>query len=166
MPLVDVLLPEFDREMSTTRKLLERVPDDNLDWKPHTKSFSIGALAAHLANLAGWGEVTLNQTEFDVGGGQPPTAPPSRSELLSTFDRNVAATRAALAGKSDAELAGNWTLKRQGQTIFSMPKTTVWRSFVLNHLIHHRGQLSVYLRLREVPVPSIYGPSADESAFS
>lgn len=166
MPLVDALLPEFDREMSTTRKLLERVPDENLDWKPHPKSFSIGALAGHLANLAGWGEVTLNHAEFDVGEGQSPAAPPSRDELLSTFDRNVAATRAALAGKSDAELAGAWTLKRQGQTIFSMPKTVVWRSFVLNHLVHHRGQLSVYLRLREIPVPSMYGPSADESAFS
>jgi uncharacterized damage-inducible protein DinB len=165
MPLTDALLPEFDHEMTTTRKLLERVPEERLDWKPHTKSMSLGALATHLANLAGWGQVTLDQSELDLGGAPPSTPMTSRQELLATFDRNAAATRAALVGKSDAELFAPWALKREGKTMFSMPKAAVWRSFVLNHVIHHRGQLSVYLRMHDVPLPSIYGPSADEGAF-
>ena len=165
MALADALVPEFDHEMTTTRKLLERVPEDKFDWKPHAKSFSLGALAAHVAHLATWGAETLNKSEIDIGGGQPPSAPPSKSELLADFDKNVAATRAALTGKTDAELMAVWSLKRDGHTLFSMPKTVVWRSFVLNHLVHHRGQLSVYLRLLDIPVPSIYGPSADEASF-
>ena len=165
MAIADALVPEFDHEMTTTRKLLERVPEDKFDWKPHTKSFSLGALAAHLANLPVWGSETLNKSEFDVGGSAPAGVVPSKAELLANFDKNVAATRAALTGKTDAELMGMWSLKRGGHTIFSMPKAAVWRSFVLNHLVHHRGQLSVYLRLLDVPVPSMYGPSADEAAF-
>jgi uncharacterized damage-inducible protein DinB len=165
MAIADTLLPEFDHEMTTTRKLLERVPEEKFDWKPHAKSFSLGALATHLANLAMWGSETLEKSEIDIGGSGPPGAPPSKAEMLATFDKNVAATRAALVGKTDAELTAMWSLKRGGHTIFSMPKTAVWRSFVLNHLVHHRGQLSVYLRLLDVPVPSMYGPSADEAAF-
>jgi uncharacterized damage-inducible protein DinB len=165
MAIADALLPEFDHEMTTTRKLLERVPEDKFDWKPHAKSFSLGALAMHVATLPVWGAETLNKSEIDVGNSQPPSAPPSKTELLATFDTNVAATRAALTGKTDAELMGVWSLKRGGHTLFSMPKAVVWRSFVLNHLVHHRGQLSVYLRLLDVPVPSIYGPSADEASF-
>ena len=165
MPIVDALLPEFDHEMTTTRKVLERVPEDKFDWKPHTKSFSLGALAAHVAGLPAWGTETLTQSEVDVAGSQPPAAPPSKAELMATFDTNVATTRSALAGKTDGELMATWTLKRGGKAIFSMPKANVLRSFVLSHLIHHRGQLSVYLRLLDVPVPSIYGPSADEPSF-
>lgn len=165
MPMVDALLPEFDREMTTTRKVLERVPEDRFNWKPHAKSFSLGALAAHVAALPAWGAETLNKSEIDIAGAQPPVAPPSKAELVATFDRNVAATRSALAGKSDAELLAMWTLTRGGKPLFSMPKTAVLRSFVFSHLIHHRGQLCVYLRLLDVPVPSIYGPSADEPAF-
>ena len=165
MAIVDALLPEFDREMTTTRKVLERVPEDKFDWKPHEKSFSIGALAAHVAALPTWGTETLARSDKDIAGAQPPLAPASKGELMATFDRNVAATRSALAGKTDAELLATWTLTRRGKAIFSMPKTTVLRSFVLSHLIHHRGQLSVYLRLLDVPVPSIYGPSADEPSF-
>jgi uncharacterized damage-inducible protein DinB len=112
-----------------------------------------------------WGEMTLNRSEIDIGGNQPVGAVPSKSALLAMFDKNAAGTRSALTSKSDAELREQWALKRDGRTIFSMPKTSVWRGFVLNHLVHHRGQLSVYLRLLDVPVPSIYGPSADESAF-
>jgi uncharacterized damage-inducible protein DinB len=163
--IVDALLPEFDHEMTTTRKVLERVPEDKFAWKPHAKSFSLGALAAHVAILPTWGKETLEKSEIDIAGGQPPAAPLSRAELMATFDKHVAATRFALVGKTDAELLATWTLKRGGKTIFSMPKTAVLRSFVLSHLIHHRGQLSVYLRLLDVPVPSIYGPSADEPAF-
>lgn len=166
MALVDALLPEFDHEMAVTRTVLERVPEEKFDWKPHAKSFSLGALATHVATLPTWGTETLTRAEFDIGvGQQPPMALPSRKEVLATFDKNVADARAALAGKSDAELMSMWSLKRNGRTIFSMPKTTVLRSFVLNHLVHHRGQLTVYLRLLDVPVPSIYGPSADEPAF-
>jgi uncharacterized damage-inducible protein DinB len=165
MPLVDALLPEFDHEMTTTRKVLERVPEDKFDWKPHAKSFSVGELATHVANLPTWGTETLTKSEIDLAGGQRVAALASKAELMAAFDRNVAATRAALTGKTDAELLAIWSLKRGGKTLFSMPKTAVLRSFVLSHLIHHRGQLSVYLRLLDVAVPSIYGPSADEPSF-
>lgn len=165
MALVDALLPEFDHEMTTTRKLLERIPEEKFEWKPHARSFSLGALASHLATLPTWGGDTLNRSEIDIGTDPPPAALPSKAEVMASFDKNVAATRAALAGRSDAELMATWTLKRGGHTLFSMPKTVVWRSFVVNHLVHHRGQLSVYLRLLDVPVPSIYGPSADEPSF-
>jgi uncharacterized damage-inducible protein DinB len=162
MPLVDALLPEFDHEMTTTRRLLERVPEEKVDWKPHPRSWTLGQLAQHVATLPMWGTVTLSQSELDLSaGGQAPVLH-THAQLLETFDRHVAETRAALVGRTDAELMAPWTLKKDGQTVFSMPKAAVWRSFVLNHLIHHRGQLSVYLRLQDVPVPSIYGPSADE----
>src|SRR5688500_13031214 len=128
MPMVDALLPEFDHEMTVTRKVLERVPDDRLDWKPHPKSTSFGALAQHVATIPMWGLVTLTQPEIDLGG-QPVTAATSRDELLAAFDQRVKDTRAALAGKSDAELMVPWSLKRDGHTIFTMPKATVWRSF-------------------------------------
>jgi uncharacterized damage-inducible protein DinB len=165
MPLVDALLPEFDHEMTVTRKVLERVPDDKFEWKPHPKSMSFGALAQHVANLPHWGEMTLSQPELDLGGQPQAAAIGNRADLLAAFDRRVAQTRALLAGISDAELMAPWTLKNDGHTIFSMPRGAVWRSFVLSHLIHHRAQLSVYLRLNDVPVPSMYGPSADEAAF-
>jgi uncharacterized damage-inducible protein DinB len=151
--------------MTLTRKLLERVPEDRLAWKPHAKSYSLGQLAQHVATVPMWGEVTINQSEFDVGGGSPPSQVETRSALLSMFDANAARTRAALVGKTDAELMAPWALKNGGKTIFSMPKAVVWRSFVMSHLIHHRGQLSVYLRMQDVALPSIYGPSADESPF-
>jgi uncharacterized damage-inducible protein DinB len=162
MPLTDALLPEFDHEITTTRKLLERVPDDRLAWKPHEKSMSLGGLAAHLSNLPWWGEMTLARSEFDTAGVERQPEPSSRAQVLDAFDRNAKTTRALLAEKSDAEFMAPWALKHGDHTIFSMPKAVVWRSFVLNHMIHHRGQLSVYLRLLDVPVPSIYGPSADE----
>ena len=165
MPLVDALLPEFDHEMTVTRKILERVPEDKLTWKPHQKSYALGQLAQHLATIPMWGSVTLNDPEIDIGGGQPPELATSRAEILATFDGHVAKTRAALVSKSDAELMAPWALKRDGHVIFSMPKASVWRSFVMNHLIHHRAQLGVYLRMQDVPLPSVYGPSADEGAF-
>jgi uncharacterized damage-inducible protein DinB len=164
--LVDALLPEFDHEMATTRTVLERLPEDKFDWKPHAKSFSLGALATHVALLPTWATETLLRAAIDLDPNQPPhSAIPSRGDLLAAFDRNVAAARAALAGKTDAELRAVWSLKRAGRTLFTMPKDAVLRSWVLNHVVHHRGQLTVYLRLLDVPVPSIYGPSADEPAF-
>lgn len=165
MGIVDALLPEFDHEMSTTRRLLERVPEDRLEWKPHVKSSSLGQLAQHVATLPMWGAMTVKQTELDLGDSAPTAPLTTRTALLAAFDANAAATRAALVGASDAEMMAAWTLKRSGQTIFSMPRAVVWRSFVISHLIHHRGQLSVYLRMNEVPIPSIYGPSADEATF-
>jgi len=166
MALVDALLPEFDREMATTRTVLARVPEDKFDWKPHAKSFSLGALATHVATLPTWATETLTRAVIDIDPNQqPPSALPSRQDLLTAFDANVGAARAALAGKTDAELLAMWSLTRGGRTLFTMPKTAVLRSFVLNHLVHHRGQLTVYLRLLDVPVPSVYGPSADEPAF-
>ena len=165
MPLVDALLAEFDHEMTSTRKVLERVPDEKGDWKPHPKSFSLGALATHVSNLPTWGTETLNKSEIDLSGNPTTTALRSTSDILSAFDRNVAAARAALVGKTDAELAAMWSMRRNGKTIFTMPKAAVWRSFVMSHVVHHRAQLTVYLRLLDVPVPSIYGPSADEPAL-
>ena len=162
MPIVDALVPEFDHEMATTRKVLERVPEQKFDWKPHARSFALGDLATHVANIVWWGEMTLNQPEYNLEGQARQPAAPSRTALLEIFDRNAAATRAALTAKSDAELMAPWSLKHGRQTIFTMPKAAVWRSFVMNHLVHHRAQLAVYLRMQDVPVPAMYGPSADE----
>ncbi len=165
MAIADALLPEFDHETGTTRKLLERVPDGKFDWKPHAKSMSLGQLASHLATMISWGTMTLKQSEVDLSGPFTPPAIGTRAELLATFDRETAAARASLAAASDADFMAPWSLKRDGKTLFTMPKVAVMRSFVMNHMIHHRGQLSVYLRLHDVPVPSIYGPSADEVIF-
>jgi uncharacterized damage-inducible protein DinB len=165
MALADALLPEFDHEMTTTRKLLERVPEGRFAWKPHDKSMTLGELAQHVATIPMWGAETLNRSELELSGtGQLPAAT-SRAELLAAFDTHAAGTRAALVGRSDAELMAPWTLKSNGHTVFTMPRAVVWRSFVLNHLIHHRGQLSVYLRMQDVALPSIYGPSGDERPF-
>ena len=168
MGLSNALLPEFDNEMANTRKTLERVPDDRFDWKPHEKSTAMGGLAGHLANLPSWGSLTVGSDSFDMApGGQPLKAPAlsSGKEVLAKFDENVAATRAAIAGASDEELFKPWTLLSNGNTLITMPKVAVLRNFVMNHMIHHRAQLGVYLRLNDIPVPSIYGPSADENPF-
>jgi len=165
MAIADALLPEFDHEVATTRKVLERVPDGKFDWKPHQKSMSLGQLASHVATLANWGSMTLNASEFDMRGEFEAPYFGTRAGVLAAFDKEAAAMRAALAGKNDAELMAPWSLKREGKAIFTMPKAAVLRSFVMNHLVHHRGQLSVYLRLNDVPVPSMYGPSADEQTM-
>ena len=162
MALKDGLLAEFDHEMGTTRKLLERLPDDKLGWKPHDRSMSMGGLATHLANLPNWGGNILNEPSFDLAGAPPNLEEKrSRAEILQAFDDTIRRTRASL-DKSDPELLALWALKRGGQEMFSMPRISAFRSFVLYHTVHHRGQLSVYLRLNDVPVPAIYGPSADE----
>lgn len=166
MTIAERLLPEYDYEMGTTRKLLERVPDGRADWKPHVKSMPLGHLTIHLATLPTYAKVTLTQTEVDVN---PPGGPAyqmpefdSTAVTLEAFDENVRSGRAAIAAASDDDLRVTWTLKNGGRTIFSQPRVGVLRTFFMNHLIHHRGQLSVYLRLLDVPLPSIYGPTADE----
>lgn len=166
MAIRDALLPEFDHEMATTRKALERVPESNLDWAPHPKSMKISRLAGHLAELPSLVAATIGMEALDF---QPPGAPPreptvmtSRQQILGVFDKNVASARAAIAGANDADLMKTFTLSAGGKKIFSLPRTAALRGFVMNHVIHHRGQLTVYLRLNNVSVPSIYGPSADE----
>jgi uncharacterized damage-inducible protein DinB len=158
------LLAEFDHEVATTRKLLERVPDDQqkLSWKPHVKSMSLGGLATHLANLPLWSGTILNESFFDMAGAPPNVEEKtSRGAILTAFDDNTKQARGWM-DKSDAEYMARWALKRGGHEMFSLPRVAALRSFVMNHMIHHRGQLSVYLRLNDIPVPAIYGPSADE----
>ena len=165
MALKDGLLPEFDHEMGTTRRVLERVPDADLAWKPHAKSFSLGQLAAHIANIPTWVDVTFDHAVFDLatlGDDARPKDPAQMAPILQAFDSSVKKARARLESQPEPAFLATWTLKQGGHEIFTMPKVAVLRSFVMNHLIHHRGQLSVYLRLRDVPLPSIYGPTADE----
>jgi len=165
MSIAESLLPEFDREMGLTRRILDRVPDGQFDWKPHDKSMTLGRLAEHLAELPGWARVSILENGIDMASGRPPgyVSPETRTAVLAMFDKNVADARAALTGRTDAEMMAPWTLKAQGKEVFTMPKAVVMRGFVMNHMVHHRGQMSVYLRLQNVPVPSIYGPSADEA---
>jgi uncharacterized damage-inducible protein DinB len=163
------LLPEFDREMANTRKVLERIPGDKLDWKAHEKSNTVGWVGAHLANIPTWIGLTVTRNSLDVAppGGEPyrTTTPGSVKEILERFDRNVADGRAALAAVSDETLFQPWSLLSGGVTVFTMPRLAVLRTFVLNHIIHHRAHLCVYLRLNDVPVPALYGPSADEAGM-
>jgi uncharacterized damage-inducible protein DinB len=169
MTLSEALLPEFDHEMANTRKTLERVPDDKFDWRPHPKSTTLGYLATHLGFLPGWALRAINQDSLDLapGGGPPPRIPAagSRQEVLEMFDKNVAEARAAIAGASDEHLLTPWSLLMGGKTIFTMPRFDVLRRTVMNHNIHHRAQLGVYLRLNDIPLPALYGPSADEGVF-
>lgn len=166
MSMSQALLPEFDHEMENTRKTLERVPEDKFGWKPHEKSTALGGLATHIANLPSWVSLAIKQSEFDLAPpGQGPIRVPqatSRQEVLDAFDQHRAAAREAIAAVSDQHLLGSWSLLSGGHTLMTMPRIAVLRSFVMNHIIHHRAQLGVYLRLLDVPVPSIYGPSADE----
>jgi len=162
MALKDTLLAEFDHEMGTTRRLLERIPDGKFGWKPHDRSRSLGELATHLSNLPNWGTTILNDLAYDLVAGPPNAADAAtRADVLSHFDSATSRTRAAL-DKTDAELGAQWKLKRGDQELFSLPRAVAFRMFVLYHLVHHRGQLSVYLRLNDVPVPAMYGPTADE----
>jgi uncharacterized damage-inducible protein DinB len=160
VPIADVFLREFDLEMETTRHVLERVPSDRLGWRPHPKSMTMGELAEHVAELAAWG-LRMDDPSFEEGT-RPRIPFESAGELLARFDENVAASRAAISGKTDDDLRERLTITR-GSTTYKMSKANVLRRVFLNHLIHHRGQLSVYLRLNDVPLPPIYGASADEA---
>jgi uncharacterized damage-inducible protein DinB len=169
MSLCELLLTEFDQEMAGTRKTLERVPESKFSWKPHEKSGSMIWLAAHLAHLPEWAAVTMQQDSLDMspnGVAMPqPAAPKSREELIEIFEKNVKAGHAALASGSDSELSKPWSLLDNGKVLFTMPRGECLRKWVLNHNVHHRAQLGVYLRLNNIPVPALYGPSADESGM-
>ena len=166
MTIGQSMLPEFDQEMQNTRKMLERVPDEKWGWKPHEKSGTLGWLATHVGTVPEWIGMTIATEELDyapVGG--PAYEPPkiaNRAELLAAFDKHSAAAREALSKVSDADLMKNWRLLAGGQEIFSLPRVACIRGMCLNHLYHHRGQLTVYFRLVGVAVPGLYGPSADE----
>jgi len=166
MSIASILLPEFDREMATTRRVLERVPDDRWMWKAHPKSNTIGWNANHLAEIPGWAEHMLMQPSYDehpVGGEMHRTpALPNRAAVLEAFDRHVALGRKCIANTSDAAFAELWSLHIQGKPVFTAPRSEVVRTWLLSHMIHHRAILTVYLRLNEVAVPAIYGPSGDE----
>ena len=167
MTIGQTMLSEFDQEMQNTRKVLERCPDEKWNWKPHDKSGTLGWLAGHVATMVDWLPYTIKTEELDyapVGG--PSFTPPkidNRKQVLAEFDKNVSAARAVLVGVSDTEMMKNWRLLAGGQEIFKMPRVAAIRGMVLNHHYHHRAQLTVYLRLLNVAVPGLYGPSADEA---
>ena len=169
MPLAEWLIPEFDEEMAATRRVLERVPDGRSAWKPHPKSMTLGRLATLIAELPAWAVHAVTLDELDI---MPPGAPApkfaaleSTARILELFDRNAAAARAAIARTTDAQFKQPWAFKVAGRTVNTSPKFTVYRHTVLNHLVHHRGQLTVYLRLNGVAVPAVHGPTADEPHF-
>jgi len=164
MPIAKMLLPELDQEMAKTRQVLERVPEDRPDYRPHAKSMALGRLARHLAEIPVWGVRALTLESFDIPATRGPGAVmTSRKELLETFDANVGAVRQALADMSDEAMGVNWTLTHGGKAVFALPRFAVLRAMMVSHMIHHRAQLGVYLRLLDVPIPGMYGPSADES---
>lgn len=158
---------EFDREMSMTRRMLERVRDEMLDFSPHPKSMTAGQLAGHIAEMIGWGRYAADLDEFDYdppgGPRYRPFEPSSRASVLESFDRNARDAREAIARVSDAAMLAGWTLLEGGQPVLRLPRIEVLKRYVLNHIVHHRAQLSVYLRLNEISVPGMYGPSADET---
>jgi uncharacterized damage-inducible protein DinB len=164
MPLIDSLLPEFDREMGLTRRVLERVPDGQFDWRPHPTSVTLGRLAEHLTEMPLWATTTLTQSNLEATTQRPADyqAPATRAEVLALFDGCLKTARGNLINKTDGEFSAPWTLKNHGKEVFTMPKAAVMRNFVLNHMIHHRAQMLVYFRILGVPVPSVYGPSGDE----
>jgi uncharacterized damage-inducible protein DinB len=164
MSLCEPLAAELQREAATTRRMLERVPEDKFGWKPHEKSMPLGRLAGHVAELPTLIAPALTQDELDFAVGSfQPFSPTSVAELLERFDGNVAAAAGLLKNQTDERMHETWRLRSREQVFFESPRTVVIRSMVLNHIVHHRGQLSVYLRLLGVPLPSVYGPTADEA---
>jgi uncharacterized damage-inducible protein DinB len=162
MPFSETLLPEFDEEIKNTRKLLECVPDGNFDYKPHPKSMTLGRLATHVAEIPSWTGYTLDLEVFELQPDFKPTLAASRAELLQILDKGAAEAREKIAAASDEDWGKIWTFKYGGKTIMSVPRSAVMRGTIMNHLIHHRAQLGVYLRLNEVAIPGMYGPSADD----
>lgn len=161
MTLAQLLSPEYEQEAAITRRVLERVPTDKLDWAPHPKSMTLGKLAGHLAEIPSWVVATLGQTELDMANYVVPD-PKSPADILAAFDAGVAAGAPVLAAAADADFQIEWTLRSGEYVIFTLPRLAVIRTWVINHIVHHRAQLGVYLRLLDVPVPSVYGPTADD----
>lgn len=162
MPLVDAYIAELRQEAPSARATIDRIPDDKLDWRPHAKSMTFAELASHLAESLGWTTAVLEMEHFDVPADFRPWIGGGKGEILDLFDRNLEAALATMQGRADDQLGRNWKLSMGGQTMFEAPRTVVLRNFLLNHLIHHRAQLGVYLRINDVAVPSVYGPTADE----
>jgi len=163
----DMLLPEFDREMESTRKILASVPDGKWDWKPHAKSMSLGTLAGHITDMPTWAADTLKKDSLSLEPGDyKPYIPSSPADLVSHFEEKRAEARALIEKASDEAMFRVWTMSWAGKKVVEMPRVAVLRSMIMNHMIHHRGQLSVYLRLLDAPVPGMYGPSADEQSAS
>jgi len=169
MSISETILPEFDHEMANTRKTIERVPNGKFEYKPHDKSFTLGQLASHIVNIPTWTQETLMQDSVDVnpGDGEGFSTPQHNSveDLLKSFDEAVTRARETIAETTDEQMLQPWSLLNAGETVLTMPRIAVLRSFILNHQIHHRAQLTVYLRLNDVPLPALYGPSADEQAM-
>jgi uncharacterized damage-inducible protein DinB len=165
MRLVDLLLPEFDHEMASTRRVLARAPEAQLGWRPHEKSWTLGGICTHLANIPRWGVSVLKHTSYDLvrDAGERSAELTSVAEVLARFDAHVSDARAALIEITEGELIVPWSLKRDGVVIMSVPRIQAFKSFAISHIVHHRGQLTVYLRLQGVPLPPIYGPTADEA---
>jgi uncharacterized damage-inducible protein DinB len=159
-----IAFSDLEPELATTRRVLERLPDEHFDWKPHPKSFSFGTLATHVANLVHWQVMALTLDELDLGAQAPQVRPTDRDGVLRAFDANVEELRATMAGMQDAAFSETWTLRMGERVIMQMPRLGVMRMMSLNHMIHHRAQLGVYLRLLDLPVPPVYGPTADEQA--
>ena len=162
MKLADLLLTELDREMKTTRRLIERVPDDKMDFKPHEKSNPLGWLANHVVSLVRFPKVIAGGDGVDLTKFPRPADVKTTPELVSLLESNIVQAREAIAGVGDDDMFTTWTLRMGDHVIFSEPRFLVFRSFFMNHHIHHRAQLAVYLRLNNVPLPGMYGPSADE----
>lgn len=162
MTFTERFLSEYDEEMKKTRQMLERVPEDKLSWKPHEKSMPLARLAGHVADFPNWALTTVQVDTLEIKPGDRPAIPTSKAQILEKFDKDLAKAREAVSRLTEEQLAATWSLKFGGRTIFEMPKAAVLRGTVMNHMVHHRGQLSVYLRLLNVPVPGMYGPSADD----
>ena len=161
MPLIDILLPEYDREIATTRAVIEAVRDLDLAWRPNRGARSLGELVTHLSGIPAWTSIVMTREAYDVADTLATPRPGSLATLLERFETGACAGRTTLVGRIDGELTVDWKLERKGHAVFTLPRISVVRVLVLNHLIHHRGQLSVYLRMRGARVPSIYGPTAD-----
>ena len=165
MSLKEAILAEFDAEVAVTRKVFDRLPDQAFGWKPHERSMSLGALATHLAQIPHWGTTILQRDGYDMPAvARVPGAysKASRAEVIEMFDGHASEVRRTLLGMTDAELYAPWSLTSGGSVVMSLPKIAALRRFLLNHLVHHRGQLTVYLRMHNVPLPPLYGPTADE----
>jgi uncharacterized damage-inducible protein DinB len=162
MTISEILLPEFDQEIANTRKILDCCPEDKFAWKPHEKSMSLGRLASHVAEMPMWATAIVYQDKLEMTPGQKPFSAATKAELMAAVDKNVTDARAAIAGAGDEHFGKSWSFIYGGHIVFTLPRAVALRSMVMSHIIHHRGQLSVYLRLNDVAIPGMYGPSADD----